>query len=187
MNAGPLASVRLLFALCACFWSGFSAAADAVDGASAAAVKAAYLYRMCSYVVWQPTARPSEDPLLIGTLAAPDVHEELRLLVLSRTVEGRRIVLRVLQVDEPLDALNLLFIGGAAQVSAARWQQITRTRGLLVVTDKPGGLALGGAINFISDGGRIRFEAAPATAERNGLKLSSRLLRVAERVVDPAP
>jgi hypothetical protein len=38
-------------------------------------------------------------------------------------------------------------------------------------------------LNFVPVQGRIRFEAAPVVAERAGLKLGSRLLAVAERVL----
>jgi hypothetical protein len=40
-------------------------------------------------------------------------------------------------------------------------------------------------LGLVPTGGRIRFEASPAAAERAGLKLSARLLAVAERVVNP--
>ena len=56
-------------------------------------------------------------------------------------------------------------------------------RPLLVVSDVPEGLPEGSALNFITMGRRVRFEAAPQVAERAGLKLSARLLAVAERVV----
>jgi hypothetical protein len=38
-------------------------------------------------------------------------------------------------------------------------------------------------LNFIAIDGKVRFEAAPAAAERVGLKLGARLLAVAERVL----
>ena len=52
-----------------------------------------------------------------------------------------------------------------------------------MVSDVPEGLPEGSALNFITMGRRVRFEAAPQVAERVGLKLSARLLAVAERVV----
>ena len=58
-------------------------------------------------------------------------------------------------------------------------------RPILAVTDAPTGLADGGALNFVPVQGRVRFEASLPAAERAGLRLSSRLLAVAERVVTP--
>lgn len=40
-------------------------------------------------------------------------------------------------------------------------------------------------LNFVVIGERVRFEAVPQAAERIGLKLSARLLAVAERIAAP--
>jgi len=53
---------------------------------------------------------------------------------------------------------------------------------LLIVTEFQGALNQGSAINFLVAGGRLRFEVALDNAEKRGLKLSSRLLTVAQRV-----
>jgi hypothetical protein len=53
---------------------------------------------------------------------------------------------------------------------------------VLTVTDSEGALAQGSMINFVLDDRRVRFDIALDTAERSGLKLSSRLLAVARDV-----
>jgi len=50
------------------------------------------------------------------------------------------------------------------------------------VSESDGALARGSVINFILTGGRVRFEIALESAEKSGLKLSSRLLAVAQQV-----
>ena len=54
---------------------------------------------------------------------------------------------------------------------------------MVIVADTAGALESGAALNFVEIDNRLRFEAAPAAAERSGLRLSSRLLGVAERVL----
>jgi hypothetical protein len=53
---------------------------------------------------------------------------------------------------------------------------------MLVVTECDNGLQLGSVINFRLVDERVRFDVALDAAERNGIKLSSRLLTVANRV-----
>jgi hypothetical protein len=53
---------------------------------------------------------------------------------------------------------------------------------MLVVTECDNGLQLGSVINFRIVDERVRFDVALDAAERNGIKLSSRLLTVANRV-----
>ena len=47
---------------------------------------------------------------------------------------------------------------------------------------QPGALRLGSVLNFSADGGRVRFSASLASAEARNLKLSARLLTVAQAV-----
>ena len=54
-----------------------------------------------------------------------------------------------------------------------------------LVTDAPDGLAEGGLINFVMVQSRVRFEVSLEAAERDAVKVSSRVLSVAQRVVGP--
>jgi len=149
-----------------------------------ASVKAAYLYKFLAYVDWPPSTFPGGDaPHVIGVMGADAVHAELRQLVASRPAQGRPLVVRRLAAGDPLEGLHVLYVGRGAR--AAQVAPTLAGRPVLMVTDAPGGLADGGALNFLIVEGRVRFEAAPAAAERGGLKLSARLLAVAERVHQP--
>jgi hypothetical protein len=55
-------------------------------------------------------------------------------------------------------------------------------RNALIVTEWDGALAQGSIINFLIVEGRVRFEIALDAAEKRGLRLSSRLLTVAQSV-----
>lgn len=151
-----------------------------------AAIKAAYLYRLSSYVAWPTPSRSTAGPFVIGTLNAPLVHAELAQLLPGRKLEGREIELRRVQEAEAPASVDLLFVGRGAALKDATWRKLASTPGLLVVSEQSDGLGAGAAINFVRNAGRVRLEAAPQAAERNGLKLSARLLAVAERVV-PGP
>jgi hypothetical protein len=55
------------------------------------------------------------------------------------------------------------------------------------VTESHGALAQGSMINFVLVDRRVRFEVALDAAEKNGLRLSSRLLAVAQQVRTGSP
>ncbi|MNC96526.1 hypothetical protein D3C83_139230 [compost metagenome] len=59
-------------------------------------------------------------------------------------------------------------------------------RSILVVTESDGALTYGSVINFVLSEGRVRFEISLDSARKSGLKLSSRLLAVAEQVYSGA-
>jgi hypothetical protein len=58
---------------------------------------------------------------------------------------------------------------------------------ILTVGDAADFIGRGGMIRFAEVANRIRFEINPGAAERSGLRVSSRLLRLAEIVDAPAP
>lgn len=147
------------------------------------AVKAAYLYRFLSYVEWPPAALPGPgEPIVVGVLGAEVVARELPAILAGRQLNGRPVVARSLPASTTaFDGLHVLFIGRATPADKV----VARlgNRPVLVVTESE--IDAGGMLNFVVVDGRVRFEAAPAAAEQAGLKLSARLLTIAERVHKP--
>jgi hypothetical protein len=145
-------------------------------------VKAAFLYKFLGYAEFPPGAFvDAASPVTIGVLGADDLAAELARIVSGRTVNNRPVIVRVLRESELGTPVHLLFIGG---LDAGRVGRMVRAAGnaMLVVTECDGGLQQGSAINFRIVDERVRFDVALEAAERNGIKLSSRLLTVANRV-----
>jgi YfiR/HmsC-like len=53
---------------------------------------------------------------------------------------------------------------------------------VLTIGESDGFARAGGMVNFVIDAGRVRFDVNQKAAERRGLRLSSRMLRLARRV-----
>jgi hypothetical protein len=144
-------------------------------------VKAAFLYKFASYVEW-PGAQPAAGtPLTIGVIGSSDMAGELSRITEGRTVNERPVQVRVLDAGGPLAGVQVLFVGSRGSERDASLQA-ARGLPILVVTDAPGALASGSMINFTLDRDRVRFEVSLPAAESSHLKLSSRLLAVAQRV-----
>lgn len=182
-GAGALA----LYAALACGSAGGPAAAETQTlVARADEVKAAYVYKFVDYIVWPASAFPAADsPLVIGVAGNDQVHAELARLLVGRTAHGRPLTARKVVPGDPVEGVHLIFVGDAGLVRSP-WFQRLRDRALLVVADAPSGLEAGAALNFVQMDDRLRFEASLRAVERSGLKMSSRLLSLAQRVV-PAP
>jgi len=144
-------------------------------------VKAAFLYKFLGYADFPQRAfADTEAPLVIGVLDADDMAAELARVVAGRNVGNRAVVVRLLREGEAMAPVHMLFVGGFEGARVAR--VLRQTNGMLVVTECDGGLPAGSAINFRIIDERVRFDVALDAAERNGIKLSSRLLTVANRV-----
>lgn len=147
-------------------------------------VKAAYLFKFIDYVDWPPSAFASpEAPIVIGVAGAEGVLAELQHALPGRSVRGRPVLARRLLPVDPVDPMQVCYLGNGVDLAHAGWPQRLRERPVLVVTDDPEGLRYGSMLNFVLVQGKLRFEASVPSADRSGLKLSSRLLAVAEKVV----
>ncbi|MBW7924468.1 MAG: YfiR family protein [Burkholderiaceae bacterium] len=147
-------------------------------------VKAAYLLKFPDFVEWPPHAFPTANsPFVIAVSGADDVYLELRAMASGSRVLGRAVDVLRLQNPEPGIVTQLVFVGKDRAGQLPTWVDAYAGRPVVIVADTAGALESGAALNFVEIDDRLRFEAAPAAAERSGLRLSSRLLGVAERVL----
>jgi hypothetical protein len=176
-----------------CTWLAFVIAALQPEAAGAQGlsggaeeVKAAYLYKFVSFIDWPEAAfAGNAAPLVIGVTGADAVYAELGRLLVGRSAHARALLARRVLPGDPVDGVQMLYVGDLG-LARSPWVQSLRDRPLLLVTDGPGGLEVGGALSFVLVQDRLRFEASLPAIDRAGLKVSSRLLALAQRVV-PAP
>ena len=146
-------------------------------------VKAAFLYKFVAYVDWPATAFSQADaPIVIGVMGADDIATELQQITASRTVNNRPIVVRRMHDGDSMAGLHMLFVGRSEAARLPALARAAQQRSVLTVTDSPGALDQGAVINFVMADGRVRFAISVEAADRSGLRLSSRLLAVAQSV-----
>ncbi len=146
-------------------------------------VKAAFLYKFLAFVEWPPSAFPETDtPVVFGVLGADDLAAELAEISAGRTFNNRAIVVRRLTEGDAVTGVQVLFVGRGEHARLRVIAQHLAGHPVLTVTDVPGGLDQGMMVNFVMVGGRVRFEISVEAAEKSGLRMSSRLLAVAQFV-----
>jgi hypothetical protein len=157
-----------------------------VDTVTEQSIKAAYLYKFAAYVEWPEHVFASKStPVTIGVYGADALAGELAEITAERTVQGRRIVTRLIRRDavlDQLDGIHILFIARSGVSDLAALAASASVHSVLVVTEDGEALGRGSVINFKPVDQRIRFDVSLASADKNHLKLSSRLLAVAEHV-----
>jgi hypothetical protein len=160
-----------------------SAHAQRVE-ATEASVKAAFLHKFAGYVDWPPSAFAAPDtPFVFGVVGNEEVANELAKVVAGRQISGHPVVVRRVRENEPLRGIHAVFVGRAAADRLSTLIRAAQQPALLIVTETERGLEAGSAINFVVADDRVGFEVSVDAAERNGLKISSRMLAVAKRVL----
>jgi hypothetical protein len=162
-------------------------AEPAAPAALERSVKAAFLYKFLGYTEYPASAfADPTSPIVIGVLGSEDMSAELVRIVQGRSVNNRPLQVRSLHEGDSLSGVHLLFIAGADNGRAARALR-GLAAGALLVTECENGLQLGSVINFKIVEERVRFDVSLEAADKNNVKLSSRLLTVANHVIKGAP
>lgn len=150
---------------------------------SEAQVKAAYLYKLASFVRWPPAAfADPAAPLRICVAGRSDIHGVIEVLTRGQDASGRHLAAEAIDAAHPETAAHcqILFVGQSDAASRTLLAQAAQ-RPVLTVTDRNAG-ARGGIIEFILAGGSVRFAIHRRAAEARQLVLSSKLLAVAAAV-----
>jgi YfiR/HmsC-like len=146
--------------------------------------KAAFLLNFAKLVRWPDGAAPAAGaPLVIGVAGEPGVVASIASGLEGARLRDHPIEVRALSGPDEIGGCQIVFATGSDPEAAAAWSLAARGSGALLVGEASGFAASGGAINFFVENDRLRFEINPRAADREGLKISSRLLRLA-RLVD---
>jgi hypothetical protein len=147
-------------------------------------LKAAFLYRFTEFVDWPSTAfANSQTPVRICVLGTDPFGDILDRTLNGERVNGRSVIPeRIQRADQAADC-HVLFMGRSeARQASDIMKQLPRVP-LLIVGEMNNFLEMGGTVNFINEGGRIRFDINMNGAQRAQIQMSSKLLRLARRVV----
>lgn len=174
---------RTVLLICLHCLAVFAWAADGGPSDTEYQIKAAYLYKFVAYIEWPAAAFGDADtPVTIGVIGADDVAAELNNIKHGRKVNNRTVEIKLLKPGDPLTGVKILFIGGRDSAHLKRLLDSVQSQPVLSVTESAGALSAGSVINFVPVDDRIRFEVSVQNADRNGLKISARLLSVAQKV-----
>lgn len=170
---------RALIVLAAAVLCGAAAARAA---SLEAAVKAAYIFNFARFVEWPASAfaAPAAN-LVIGVVGDCEVGPVLTELIRQEAVGGRKLTVKAVRAGATAGC-HILYVCPGAGDEGALLRGVGR-EGVLLVGESGRFLASGGTIRFYLAENKVRFEVSLSNAAAAGLKLSSRLLKVA-RVVD---
>lgn len=144
-------------------------------------LKALFLHKFPLYVTWPPEAFEDEsDPLVIGILGPDPVGAYLRHILAAKPSGERAIVVRNYDSISQIGKCHILFMSRHLDDSIqAEVLSQTAGRHILTTGEIPQFLALGGTLNLIVRSNRIEMEISQSAVQREQLRVSSQLLRLA--------
>jgi hypothetical protein len=164
---------------CALLVTALGAGATAADSPEYE-LKAAFVARLAEFVEWP--ARGGGESLgdfTICLFGAHPIEAPLSELPALTRIKDRSV--RVLRLVDPAAAVacDMLFIAPDEAPRLPEIRAILANKPVLTISDAPGLAQRGVMVNLITDSKRLRFEIQLREAQNAGLKISSRLLKLA--------
>ena len=145
-------------------------------------VKAAFLFNFAKFVEWPATAfKGPEDPIAICVLGQNPFGTALEDVVRDKTVANRAFVVRNVLTAQQAISCQILFVSASERKRFRLLLDELKGHSVLTVGEADDVTANGGIINFRLKDARVRIEIDADAAERAGLRISSKLLSLAER------
>lgn len=146
-------------------------------------VKAAILYKFAIFVEWPRKAFAAEtSPFVACVLGEDPFGKWLPHEMGDARVGNHPVEIRHVEKAEAAAACHMVFIGAAEKHRLPQIMAPLRNSVALVVSDTSDVnefCRMGGMICLVNEGGKVRFQLNSKAIEQAGLKIDSRLKRVA--------
>ncbi len=144
-------------------------------------VKAAFLYNFAKFVEWPPgTFANPTDPIGICIVGQNPFGSTLENMVKGKKIGDRAFAVRRLTDTQQVKGCQILFIGAGEWKRARALLDALKGASVLTVGETDDFTSLGGVVAFQLEGPRVRIQIALESAERARLRISSKLLSLAE-------
>lgn len=146
-------------------------------------VEAAYLYNFGKFVRWPADAVAGTDSFDICVLGQDPFGGKLEQLIANEQMSGKPIRKKVIAHTSGARGCAIVYISDSEGPNLEMTLAALNGKGALLVSGLPHFAEDGGAIQFLVEENRVRFEVNLAGVTKNRLAVSSELLKVATSVI----
>ncbi len=153
-------------------------------------IKSVFIYNLTHFVSWPESAVSAPSANFGICLLGDDLFENvIDKVVENESVNGTPIAIKRANALAAfdLDTCHLLFIGEDRIDNLPAIIAQSMARSILTMGDAPGFADKGGMVNLVREKKRIKIEVNTEAVKKAGLKLNSKLLRLARIVDRPSP
>jgi hypothetical protein len=140
-------------------------------------VKAAFIYNFLNFVEW-PQAMENESSISVCVLGQGPIDKYLTAID-GDHIRGKTIKINRIKNSHEAEKCYTVFLNVSEQNKTKELISHIKNYPVLSISDADDFTESGGIIKFIEEGSRIKFKINLKAAQKAGLKISSRLLRIA--------
>ena len=143
-------------------------------------VKAAFLFNFAKFVEWPPEAfATADEPIGICVLGQNPFGAVLEETVRGKFIGKRSFEVRQISNAQQAGSCHMVFVSASEGTRSHALLAGLKNKQVLTVVETDGVNSEGGVIGLSLKDGRVRIEIDPGAAERARLRISSKLLSLA--------
>jgi hypothetical protein len=154
---------------------------------NAQTVKAAFLYNFVKFSEWPSEALTPGQRLSLCVLGDAGVAEALERTINGQAVDGHQLTVEIVKAGGPIRPCHILYMSGLDSKQLGQLLTATKRTSTFTVSDSDRFAQMGGMAQLIEDDNRMRFAVNIGAATEAHIKVSSRLLGLAQIVKTDSP
>ena len=143
-------------------------------------LKTAFIYQFTKYVSW-PKTKKNKDRLVIGVIAHKHMFDAIKKLD-GKLSQGMKISVISMKDYSQLDGIDILYIESWFPINEELVKKAVKHH-VLTISDRSDAAEKGIIIALYMVGSKLRFDVNLKVADASSLRLSSRLLRLANKLI----
>lgn len=145
-------------------------------------LKAAFIYNFAKFVEWPADVFKNESSPINLVVLGTDPFGTALDTIREKNIKGRKLVIRRISRIENLEECHLLFVCASERGQLRTILNSIKNQSILTISDMEKFAPLGGIIGLITVEDKIQFEINLEAAQRQRLKISSELLKLARNM-----
>lgn len=145
-------------------------------------IKAAFLYNFAKFIEWPDTRGQEREVFSLCLLGDSDLQFAADT-IRGKSVHGKVLLVKTIQDEFVVAECEMVYVGVPYAERIGDLAELWQAHDVLTVAESPEFAIAGGAIGFFIEDDQLRFIINERAAIRHRLAISSRLLRIAKRVV----
>jgi hypothetical protein len=152
-------------------------------------VKSALLLNFARYIEWPASVwRSPADPVRVCVIGNDPFHGALSMTLSGHTAQDRPLVYENIRTASQALDCQIVFVSSEADDERSKILEVLREKPVVTVGEGDNFIEQGGMILFrLSDEGKVQFEVNLPAVKSANVKMSSRMLASAEKVVGDRP
>ena len=136
--------------------------------------KALFMFNFAKYIEWPQQDANTE--FIIAVYGDDDIIPELKKLAAARKINNKSIVIKSVKKPSEVPNANLFYIPTGSSGKLSEVKSFYNGKPTLIVSDKANLCNKGSGINYVMQGGKMKFEIKKANITSHNLNVDPKLI-----------